>query len=294
MSRIVVLGDLNLDVYATHPDRLPPGAERRSNVWAEAGGSAGTFARVAARQGACVTFVGAVGEDLVGDLLIQSLERDGIRPAIKRSPLPSGIILALDQGDDRAMICSRGANDGLHERDIQASLLRKADHLHVSGYAILSDPQRAAAQRAIRLAADLSLTVSLDPPPANLISSFGASAFLDAIEGVVWLFPNRSEGQTLTGLRQEAEIVEALGGRFSAGALTLGTEGALAWRQEERSHQSPAATVVANPTGAGDAFAAGFVTALLSGRSLTQANANGCACAAAHLEVSRSRRTTSP
>jgi len=291
MSRIVVLGDLNLDVHATRPNQLAPGTEARSSVWAQAGGSAGTFARVAARQGAQVTFIGSVGEDLVGDLLIRSLEQEGVRSFITRSTLPSGIILALDHGNDRSMVCSRGANDGLRETDIKDALFDGADHLHVSGYAMLAAHQRAAAQRAIRLATERSLTVSLDPPPANLISSFGISAFLAAIEGVTWLLPNLTEGETLTGLQGEAEIVEALSKRFPAGSLTLGSVGALAWHQDARDQKRPVSTVAVNPTGAGDAYGAGFVTSLLAGESLSEANSRGCACAVSHLEASRSRRT---
>ncbi|MDD5264659.1 MAG: ribokinase, partial [Candidatus Bipolaricaulis sp.] len=61
MSRVVVLGDLNLDVFVSEAPEPRPGAEVRGSVQVVAGGSAGTFARVAAGLGARVVFLGAVG-----------------------------------------------------------------------------------------------------------------------------------------------------------------------------------------------------------------------------------------
>lgn len=293
MSRIVVLGDLNLDVHAVHPGHLPAGDEARSQIWTTPGGSAGTFARVAARLGADVSFIGCVGNDLAGDLLVRSLEEDGVRSAVVRSDLPTGTILALDQGGDRSMICSRGANDGLNADGIGRSLFDEVDHLHVSGYAILSASQRAAAQRAIAVAQEHGLTISLDPPPSNLIASFGVDAFFDAIDGVIWLYPNRTEGQVLTGLGDSSDvaaIVDILAARFPIGALTLGAAGALAWRQSERSQWAAQQTVNVDPTGAGDAYAAAFTVALLGGEALADANAAGCKTAFEHLQQSHAKR----
>ncbi len=69
MSRIVVLGDLNLDILATLPEALPEKGEVRSPIKVMSGGSAGNFARAAAHAGAEVTFIGCVGNDLVAHLL---------------------------------------------------------------------------------------------------------------------------------------------------------------------------------------------------------------------------------
>jgi len=283
MTRIVVLGDLNLDVHATHPDDLTPGSERRACVRAVPGGSAGTFARIAAAD-AAVTFVGCVGRDLVGDLLVRSLEIAGIEPLVARDDRPSGTILALERGGERTMVCSRGANDGLVADQLDAGVFASADHLHISGYALLSPTQRGAAQRAIALATARGITISVDPPPANLIASFGVDAFLDALVDVTWLFPNLSEGQLLTGRDRPEAIADRLAEGFAVGAVTLGATGALAWNRDERSLVSPPAVVSGNPTGAGDAFAGTFVTATLAGVPLAEANARACAAAANHLQ----------
>jgi len=283
MSRIVVLGDLNLDVHAKQPTHLDSGSELRSTVWAAPGGSAGTFARVASDEGAWVTFIGCVGNDLIGDLLVRSLEASGVRPHICHVDLPSGTILALEQGTERAMVCSRGANDGLTADSVDEVSFDGIDHLHVSGYALLSDPQRDAARRAMGLAHARGASISVDPPPANLIEHFGVASFLEELKQVTWIFPNLTEGQTLTELEDPEEIVDSLANRFLTGALTLGSAGALAWRGRERNLQPPPRMVSGDSTGAGDAFAAAFSVSLLGGSSLSDANARGCEVAAGRI-----------
>lgn len=293
MSRIVVVGDLNLDVHAQHPTDLEPGSEVRSNVWAGPGGSAGTFARIAAGAGASVTFLGCVGDDLIGDLLVRSLEVCGIHTIVGRVEGPSGAILALEQGAERTMICSRGANDGLTAELIDETAFDEADHLHVSGYALLSATQREAAQRAIAIARARTITISVDPPPASLITAFGVDAFRAALADVTWIFPNLAEARTLTKLDAPEAIADSLASAYQTGAITLGPSGALAWSGEDRNLHAPAETLTSDSTGAGDAFAGAFVVAFLDRASLSQANARGCEAAAAHIRTGRGTRDTS-
>jgi ribokinase len=289
MSRLVVLGDLNLDVHATHPGDLPPGSESHSSVWASPGGSAGTFARVAAREGADVLFLGSVGADAIGDLLIRSLEEAGVRALVARDRRPTGTILALEHGTEQTMICSRGANDGLTEYAVDETFFDGADHLHISGYAFLSPSQGRAALRAMEIARARRISIAVDPPPANLIEAFGASAFLTAVGEGTWLFTNLSEGRTLTEREEADAICNALSEFSQAGALTLGPDGALAWRGPERDRQIPPDRVSGDTTGAGDAFAAAFTVALLGGKSLEAAAQRGGEVAVAHIRDGRAR-----
>ena len=283
MSRIVVLGDLNLDVHARVTTELASGEEARDLVRASPGGSAGTFARIAAAQGASVAFLGCVGTDLVGDLLVRSLEAAGVEPIVQRADRPSGVILALQEGPERTMICSRGANDGILADRIDLSIFDAADHLHVSGYAFLSESQLPAVERVLGLARKRRLSVSVDPPPANLIRNFGVAAFLGLLPARGWLFPNRTEGEILTGVDAPEAIVDRLATRFEVGSLTMGAEGSLAWAGEDR-HEQPAERLEGvDTTGAGDAFAGAFVVAYLNARDVERANLSGCRAARDHL-----------
>jgi ribokinase len=283
MMRLLVLGDLNLDVHVEEPTETGAGQEARSAVRVVPGGSAGTFARVAACLGASVAFLGCVGADPVGDLLEQDLRACGVKPYLRRSEVPSGVVVALHRGHDRSMICSRGANDALAESDVDPELFAGLDHLHVSGYAFLSAGQAAAAQRAIALAQAAGATVSLNLPPANLVRSHGVARFRAELGGVSHLLLNFDEGRCLTGLDEGSAVVDALARRHVAGALTLGAEGALAWRESRRDHHKVSEALDVDPTGAGDAYAATFIVSLLSGDDLSSANRRACDAARAHI-----------
>ncbi|MEA1870796.1 MAG: carbohydrate kinase family protein [Candidatus Bipolaricaulota bacterium] len=275
MSRIVVLGDLNLDILATLPEELPSEGEVRSPIQAMPGGSAGNFARAAAREGAEVTFIGCVGNDLVGDLLVRSLQVFGVDTRVKRVGQQSGMILSLVKEDGKTMICSRGANDGLDPSWLEEGFFVNVDHLHLSGYGFLSPAQRGATHRAIEIAHSLDLTISIDPPPANLIRNFGIPAFLAEISTADFIFPNLDEGKVLSGKDDEGSIVDALAERFPLGALTLGEAGSLAWHGKERNRCVSRSITTIDATGAGDAFAAGFVISYLEVHDLARANHRG-------------------
>ena len=283
MIQIVVLGDLNLDIHAHLPSSLAPGDETRDAITVRAGGSAGTFARAAAALGASVTFIGAVGDDLVGDLLETSLTQDGIIAKLCRVHMPSGAVLAIEMEDDRSMVCARGANDGLTSDWVAEVFPPGYAHLHVSGYALLSDAQREAAAQAFALAADLKMTRSLDPPPASLIRSFGVVRYLNLLPDGLWLFPNRSEGELFARAIDNGDVVNALATRFPVGAYTLGADGARAWDGTTRHLQGSQPLPPVDTTGAGDVYAAAFVTRFLQSNDLAQANIDACAAATSML-----------
>jgi len=283
MNRLVVVGDLNLDVCIRGAAPIVAGDERREVVRAEPGGSAATFARVASSHGASVTFIGSVGTDGVGDLLIRSLQDAGVRPLVRRVGMRSGVVVSMQRDRERSMICSRGANDGLSVDDAARAALCGARHLHASGYAFLSPRQRPHVLELLALARQQGLSISVDPPPANLIRSFGREEFLVAIADASWIFPNRSEGMLLTGERDPETVVEWLVERFPVGALTLGAQGALAWKERARSRLHESSALDVDSTGAGDAYAAGFCVTLLDDGDLARANAVGCAAAREHM-----------
>lgn len=283
MTRIVVLGDLNLDIHARLPRHLPPGDEVRDTIIIRPGGSAGTFARTAVQLNASVVFIGAVGQDLVGDLLEQSLLRANVVAKLRRTPLASGAVLAIQDDDDRSMVCARGANDGLTEDWVSQQLPADSDHLHISGYALLSDTQRRAAVRALNLAADRHMSMSLDPPPASLLQAFGVQRYLDLLPEELWLFPNRTEGQLLSGRIHDEDVVGALSTRFRLGSYTLGKDGAYAWDGSTTHFHAADVLQSVDTTGAGDVYAATFVTRYLQAHDLAQANIEACAAAAAML-----------
>ena len=283
MSRILVLGDINLDVLAEVPASLPVDGEVRTSVRVEPGGSAANFARTAARAGGAVEFIGCVGNDIVGEVLVESLTLAGVVPHVQRFPAASGTIVSLKSDGGKTMLCSRGANDMIDPSLIDEEWFAGADHLHVSGYSILSEAQRAATRQAISIAQLHQMSVSIDPPPANLILSFGVERFLNEISAAQIVFPNLEEGRIMTGKESPEEIIDSLSVRFAVGALTRGRDGSIAWDGKKRSFQHTEGIDGVDPTGAGDVFAAGFIVSYLKDHDLERGNREGTRAARNHL-----------
>lgn len=294
MTRIVVLGDLNLDVHADLSEDVRRGGEVRAPIFVEMGGAAGSFARMAVALGTEVCLIGAIGEDPAGDLLEAALQRVGVETRLQRVPMATGVVLALDQDGERGMVCSRGANEGLTAQWVLEAWERGSDHLHVSGYTLLSETQRDAALYAMQRARHEDLSVSLDPPPASLIEAFGVERFCNLLPDGIWVFPNRSEAELLAGEGDPEHNVGVLTQRFPVGAITLGEQGALAWDETGR-HRACAQPVPSiDPTGAGDVYAAVFVASRLAGRSLARGNEAACQAAAGMLLERSLRRGLHP
>jgi len=283
MTRLLVLGDLNLDVFAARPDAGTPvdvrGGEGRSPVRVRPGGSAGTFAWTAATRGADVRFIGSVGRDIAGDLLVEWLRRVGVETDVERPPDATGVVLALQQADQRTMICSRSANDGLATYRITEDTFDGVDHLHVSGYAFLSDAQRPVARAIIAEARTRGIAFSVDPPPAALIEAFGSERLLALMEGASFAFPNLAEGRVLTGATDPQRIADSLVSRFAYGALTLGEDGAVAWTPDAQCTAEADRIETSDNVGAGDTFAAAFIVAWYASRNLQTAVHAGCTAA---------------
>ena len=121
------------------------------------------------------------------------------------------------------------------------------------------------------------MTVSVDPSSSALLSA----EFIDWADGADLLLPNASEAHALTGDTDPERAARALAERFGEVVVTLGPAGAL-WTDGDAVLRAAAAPVdeVVNSTGAGDAFAAGLLSARAAGMSTAEALAAGCRLAA--------------
>ena len=240
---LVVLGDLMVDVVARIADPLAHASDTPARISVQGGGSAANTAAWAASIGTDVALVCRVGDDdRAGDLRGVDVH------AAVDSERPTGTCIVLvEPGGERTMLPDPGANDGpLPEIPL-------GDHLHVVGYALLRDGPRASALAAIERAREAGMTVSVDPSSWALLRP-------GAIPEVDLLLANEEEAKHLTG-----EMVVKLG---AAGAR---------WGDV---HVPAKPVEVVDTTGAGDAFAAGFLSARLNGADRREALEAGCALAA--------------
>jgi sugar/nucleoside kinase (ribokinase family) len=179
------------------------------------------------------------------------------------------VVLVAPDGE-RSMLPDAGANAALSPEDVPA--FAPEGHLHLAGYTLLRDgAPREAALEALRRARAAGMTISLDPSSAAPLRAFGAERFLELAGPVDLLLPNRDEAAVLGPLTARAREV----------VVTLGSDGAV-WTDGAHEVASPAVAAgpVADTTGAGDAFTAGFLAAWLDGAAPGDALGAGNALAA--------------
>ena len=278
MTRVVVLGDVMVDVVTRLSGPVAPGSDSPARIAFDGGGQAGNTAAWLAVAGAPVALVARVGHDSAGRMAVAELEALGVETRVavdgERSTGTCVVLVAAD--GERTMFPDAGANAALAPADLPDELLAAGSHLHVSGYALLRDGSREAALSAVERARAVEMSVSVDPSSAVLLSDGPGRLG----KGLGLLLPNALEAATLTGREDPVAAARALAEWFPEVVVTLGEEGAL-WtdgRELVRVDAEPAEVV--DSTGAGDAFAAGLLSARLRGADPERALRAGCALAA--------------
>ena len=271
--RVLVLGDLALDVTLAPARPLRRGTDIPGTVGLHQGGSAANTARWLARLGARATLICAVGRDGAGRALVASLRSDGV---VVRAARPSGartarIGMLVDPATgERSFVAERGAADLLRADDLEPRWFREVGALHLPAYSLLGEPLGAAGRAAIDLARAAAARVSLDLSSAAPLLAGGRAAAHQLVRRVApdVLFTNQHEAVAFLGepdlahLLRFAPVVVIKRGAAGATLMIRGT-GALS-TPGVRFDVATRPIVAADTTGAGDAFDAGFLVGWLA------------------------------
>lgn len=275
---IITVGDLVTDVLAVLRAPLAPGSDTPATVHISGGGQAANTAAWLAWLGVGVTFVGAVGDDPAGMDRLAELHAAGVRTMVSVRPgATTGSIVVLAQGGERTMISDRGANMLLAPADVDAAVASGGRHLHLSGYTLLDQASRPAGRAALASARYAGLSTSIDAASAAPLRAVGGVHWLEWVRGCDLLIANVDEATALIGPGAPHEQAGWLAQAISAHAVVkLGPYGAI-WAGPDGVVHVPAEAVHSvDPTGAGDAFAAGLLAAWTSGADPTTALHEGC------------------
>ena len=274
--RVVCAGIVVADVFVPPLARLPEPGElvATEDFVVETGGCAANTAVALARLGVTTAVVAKVGDDLFGAFVEQELAAAGVDvSAIGRAPGlgTSKTVIVPVRAQDRRYIHTFGANGALAASDIGAALTPLPDILSIGGFLVLPSlrqdelvEQLAAARRAgVRTVLDVVA-------PAGRVLSVADVA--DVLPEVDYFLPNDDEARALTGEidpRLQAERLLELGA--GTVVVTMGERGLLAMSGAETIELPAAHVDVVEPSGAGDAFAAGLICGLLDGFGLRRA-----------------------
>ncbi|KAB1187957.1 MULTISPECIES: carbohydrate kinase family protein [Haloferax] len=289
MSRVICAGHVNWDV-TLRVDALPE-PDGEATVESRVGAGGGSAANVASGLVGLdlpTSLLGSVGDDEYGHAAIAELASKGVDcshiVSVDHGPTTVKYIV-VDADGEVFVLGSPGVNEAFEASDLSTDALVEADHLHLTS----QSPGTAAALA--RRALDAETTVSFDPG-----RRIGDRGYTEALRLVDYVFLNDREAATALGEAAESHPNGGkrrrhdgpggnggvVGDALDDTTLVLkhGPKGAEV-RDEDERHVHPGYPVDAvDTTGAGDAFAAGFIAARLDGRSYERSLAVANACGA--------------
>ena len=248
------------------------------------GGSAGNTIRAMARLGTEVGFIGKVGNDSTGDFYIQALRNVNVAPYILRSENQSGRCLSLVSPDgERTFVTHLGAALDLQAHDIDPMIFNGYDCLYVEGYLVQDHDL---IHNTMSKAKECGLKVAIDLASFNVVRENRAFLHNLVEKYVDIIFANEEETHEFSGLNDVMESLHYIGKMCELTIIKTGTKGAIIKRGNEVVEVGiMAAAKRVDTTGAGDFYAAGFLSALCEGMSLRQCGTIGAITAGKVIEV---------
>jgi sugar/nucleoside kinase (ribokinase family) len=275
---LVVIGDLVADLIVLGGSMLERGTDNPAEVRLTRGGSAANVA-VAASPRHPVRFIGRVGDDTLGRTLVRELEDAGVEARVQRGGRTGAIVVLVDALGERTMITDRGAAAELEPLD--ESWLAGATWAHLPLYGFAAALSREALLDAAAILVSRGVPVSLDLSSVATMRDLGSDLLADIIRRVrpAVVFANADEDALATemGIAPLSPAVYVV--KRGGDPVVVHSTGG---RAEVPVQRVPD---VLDSTGAGDAFAAGYILAAVGG-----APAHASARAGSVLAMSALRR----
>ena len=284
LGPVTVLGAHILDVLGRPVEAIPPGqgSARLAEIRATAAGTAAGAGVDLAKLGASVLAVGAIGDDLLGDMVAAAMARHGVDTSglsRKSGVQTSATILPIRANGERPALHVPGATSLLELADIDLDRVRRSRALLIGAPDALGDIVGDGLARVVAAARAGGALVAVD------VLHPGRPRDLDRIAGLLaaadWFLPNGDQLLALTG---RDDLTSAIADVLALGtgglAVTLGADGCVvAWRGGGSPVSLPAIEVdVVDTTGCGDGFTAGMLAGLLLAVGPVDAAWLGIAC----------------
>ncbi len=272
-AQVICAGILVADLFVPPLPALPAAGQllATEDFLIDSGGCAANTSTTLARLGVPTCVVGKVGDDIFGTFIEQDLARKGVvTSGITRSPNygTSKTVILPVVGEDRRFVHTSGANADFQAHDIERAQVAAAQVFYLGGYLVLPGLDQHALSDLLRFAREQHTHTVLDV----VIPADDSSASLAALEYILpyvdFFMPNDEEAERLTGesdpYRQAQRLLNAGCGTV---IITMGARGVLLVDRQAALELPAFPVQVVDSSGAGDAFAAGFIVGVLEGWS---------------------------
>ena len=270
---LCTIGDLVEDVVVWLTTELNIGSDTESVIRRTRGGSAANVSMFAALTGTPSRFIGQVGHDRLGSHLCEVLRDSGVDVQVIADGRTGSIVVLVQPNGQRSFLTDRGVASHLAHFD--ATLMNDVSILHVPTYSLTDEPLASTCVQYINAARSMGAIVSIDASSSSVLTQYGTDryrALIQSLQPDVFMC-NEDEAKVL-GLVAQQPMVGA--------ALTVIKQGPLPVIAVQHDGTTtevsvmPVANIV-DTTGAGDAFAAGFLPHYAQtkniGNAITQGNA---------------------
>jgi sugar/nucleoside kinase (ribokinase family) len=230
------------------------------------GGHASNVSTDLARLGRNVEVVGMVGDDVFGEFVRETLERAGVSCTnLRRSSThpTSGTLVINCQGEDRRFIHNTGASADFTGKELTPELIRQGRVLYLGGYCLCKELSPENVANAFQAARNAGVTTVLDVVIADPETAW--EQLRPVLPCTDFFLPNTDEAKAITGLDDpimQAERFREAGAKCVV--ITCGENGAVLLSERDRLRSDVYPVDYVDGTGSGDAFAAGFIHALLA------------------------------
>jgi ribokinase len=303
--RLIASGALNVDYLHKVPQIVTDGETRVISLHREPGGSAANTAYALSKWGVMCAFVGCVGNDEDGKLLLSSFHEVGVDTKwikVKLGAQTGRVIGFVDESGKRALYVLAGANELIEEDDFPRQIPESVEWVHCTS--LVGD---APMRHQLEWVVGLPRSVKLSFAPGAIYASLGVDALKRFIERATIIFLSRDELISITGksdLHESLKMLHSIG--VAIVAVTMGSEGSILSYtkkaitthgveppksrhrdiQEEHSllYEEALRANVVDTTGAGDAFAAGLLLGLMRGLPLDVCHKLACCAASVCIE----------
>ncbi len=278
-GRLIVIGDVMTDIIVLPEGPLVRGSDRRARILSKPGGSGANQA----------VWLGAMGADVEFAARVAAADRErwasyfrsfGVIARLAGDETePSGsLVTIVDPDGERSFLTDRGANLNLAPADLPSLDAGDIFGAVISGYSFFAEGPRQTVRAFAASALAAHVEVSVDAASVGFLEEVGAAEFRDWTRGFSTLFANAEEAACLSGTTDLDTQMRELGRTYHRVIIKRGAEGAAIGGREGVRLSLPAERVTAiDTTGAGDAFAAGFLAARQRGESEPDALAAGIA-----------------